>query len=59
MSIKHKIPEKTKPLKTHLVHFTEREEMQIAYAIDSAKEYFKKYGRGRQPFMIDKSKYYN
>lgn len=57
MSIKRKIPEKTKPLKTRLFRLTEREEMQIAYAIDSAKEYFKKYGRGRKPQMIDRSKY--
>lgn len=57
MSRKRKISEETKPLKAHLVRFTEREEMQIAYAIDSAKEYFKKYGRGRKPQMIDRTKY--
>lgn len=57
MSIKRKIPEKTEPMKTRLFRFTEREEMQIAYAIDGAKEYFRKYGRSRQPQMIDRSKY--
>lgn len=60
MSRKHRIPEQPGPagrVRTHLFHFTDREEIAIARAIEKAKRFMEKYGCGRKPRMIDRSKY--
>ena len=54
MNHKHNI---TKRRKNQLFKYTKREEFLIRLACQLAEEYMEKYGSGRQPIMIDRSKY--
>lgn len=48
---------RTKRHKNQLFKYTKREEYLIRLACQLAEEYMEKYGSGRQPIMIDRSKY--
>lgn len=43
--------------KTTLFHYTDSQEAHIRRAMEEAVEYMKGYGKGRQPRMIDTSRY--
>lgn len=54
MNYNHNI---TKRHKNQLFKYTKREECLIRLACQLAEEFMEKYGLGRQPIMIDRSKY--
>lgn len=43
---------------TCLFHFTEKEELRMKRAIKESKLFMQTYGKGREPYLIDKT-YYN
>ncbi len=51
-----KTSEPRKP-RARLFPFTEREEVRMIIAMEAALRFMQKYGKGRQPYMIDRDNY--
>ena len=52
-------PQAFKPKNLVGFRFTMLDEIRMSAAIDQAKRFMNKFGRGRSPYLLDATKYYN